>query len=313
MNMRTPQTAEYARSENRKTPGRRPDRRAILSALAAAIGLVAVALAVFPRAQAQLAPRKVSGTVVAAATQQPVQNARVLYEETGQPSQTTATDAKGYFEVPAGRLGVVTVKARGFGTARRRWPPRSGTQLRIELVPPAIVSGTVTDLATGRLLPAMVKVTVQHPDNFVSHGARAPRGTFEIRDLPPGPGLLTARSEGFAPSVGSITVEAGKVRDARIGLRLQAQASGHVVDVTGQPVIAAYVTATYPGMAAGGMIESFVGGQPWTATDGTFRLDGLVPDTSIALQADLDGRRSSVHTIRVGPGMMQSGIVLTLP
>lgn len=154
MNMRTPQTAEYARSENRKTPGRRPDRRAILSALAAAIGLVAVALAVFPRAQVQLAPRKVSGTVVAAATQQPVQNARVLYEETGQPSQTTATDAKGYFEVPAGRLGVVTVKARGFGTARRRWPPRSGTQLRIELVPPAIVSGTVTDLATGRLLPA---------------------------------------------------------------------------------------------------------------------------------------------------------------
>ena len=48
MNMRTPQTAECARSENRKTPGRRPDRRAILSALAAAISLVAVALAVFP-------------------------------------------------------------------------------------------------------------------------------------------------------------------------------------------------------------------------------------------------------------------------
>ena len=313
MKMWTQRTAEYARSANRKTPGRRPAGRAILPVTVAAAGLVAAAFAVFPGAQAQLASRKVSGTVVAVATQQPVPNARILYEETEQSPQTTETDAKGYFEIPAGRLGVVTVKARGFGTARRRWPPRNGTQLRVELVPPAIVRGTVTDLATGGLLPAVVRVTVQHPDNFVSHGARAPRGTFEIRDLPPGPGLVTARSEGFAPSVGSITVEGGKVRDARIGLLLQAQAAGRVVDGSGQPVPGAYVTATYPGMAAGGMIESLVGGRPLTGADGVFALDGLVPNTPIAFEADLDGRRSSVHTINVGPGMMQSGIVLTLP
>ena len=309
MTTTTPPTAEYVRSTKRATRG----RRRVLPALLTATALVAGALAVFPHAQAQRTARKVSGVVVEAATQQPVPDARVRYEETGQPPRTTVTDTKGSFEFPAGRLGVVTVEAERFGTARRRWPPRSATQLRVELVPPAIVSGTVTDLATGRLLPAVVTVTVQHADNFVSHGARAERGTFEIRDLPPGPGLVTAHSEGFAPTVGSITVEGGKVRDARIGLLLQAQAAGRVVDGTGRPVPGAHVTATYPSMAAGGMIESLVGGRPWTGTDGFFALDGLVPDTPIALQADLQSRRSMVTTITVGPGMIQSGIVLTLP
>ena len=53
--------------------------------------------------------------------------------------------------------GFLTITARRFGAARRRWPPRSGPQLRIALVPPAIVTGFVTDRATGRLLPSVAR------------------------------------------------------------------------------------------------------------------------------------------------------------
>lgn len=43
--------------------------------------------------------RKVEGVVVAAATQQPVANARVRYEESGSTPRTTVTDSKGFFEI----------------------------------------------------------------------------------------------------------------------------------------------------------------------------------------------------------------------
>ena len=41
-------------------------------------------------------------------------------------------------------------------------------------------------------------------------------------------------------------------------------------------------------------------------------IEGLVPDNSIYLQAELDGRRSEVVTVQIAPGMMQTGIVLRL-
>ncbi|MCY4671057.1 MAG: carboxypeptidase regulatory-like domain-containing protein, partial [Rhodococcus sp.] len=292
--------------------GRRPARRTIFTS----VGLL-TALVGLPHAQMQ----RVSGTVVSAATRLPVPNARVQYEESAlqttvsDPSpQTTTTDANGYFELPAGRLGVVTVNAKGFGTGRRRWPAGNSTLgLVIELVPPASVRGTVSDLVTGRLVEAMVNVMVQNPGNFVSHSATAERGTFQIEDLPPGPALVTARSEGFAPFVGRTSIESGKVRDARIGLLLEAQATGQVVDSAGAPATGAFVRAAYVGLAGGSILSSFVGGRPLTGSDGVFAIGGLVPDTPIALQAELGGRRSAVERIKVGPGMRQLGIVLTLP
>ena len=287
-------------------------RRAVQATVVCA-GILSAALVVFPYAQVERTGRKVSGTVVSAVTQQPVPNARVQYEESGQPLQTTATDAKGYFEFPAGRLGVVTVATRDFGTARRRWPPPIGSALRVELLPPAIMRGTVSDLVTGRLVGAQVNVMVQHPGNFVSHSATAESGKFQIEDLPPGPALVTARSEGFAPFVGTATVEGGKVREVRIGLRLEGQATGHVKDAEGEPVTGALVSASYTDLAGAGLLEGFVGGRPLTGSDGVFALRGLVPDTPIALHAELDGRRSAVQTVSVGPGMRRSNVVLTLP
>ena len=305
------QAPQRSRVERRRTSPR---------AIVVCAGILSAAVSMAPHAQVVNDAQKVSGTVVSAATQQPVSNARVQYEETGpqttvqQTPQTTMTNANGYFEFPAGRLGVVTVTARGFGTARRAWPARNSTLgLIVALNQPARMRGAVTDLVTGRLVPAMVTVLVQHPGNSVSHSTIAEDGTFQIEDMPPGPALVTARSVGFAPFVGSATVAAGQMREVRIGLLLAAQITGHVRDADGEPVSGALVSATYPTLAGAGLVEDFVGGQPLTGPDGMFALHGLVPDTPIALQAELGGRRSAVATISVGPGMRRLDVVLTLP
>lgn len=86
-------------SANRATRERPANQRRILQATWTVIGLLAAVLVAFPDAQVERAGRKVSGFVVAAATQQPVANASVRYEETGQPAQTTVTDGKGYVAV----------------------------------------------------------------------------------------------------------------------------------------------------------------------------------------------------------------------
>ena len=288
------------------------NRRRVLQALVG-IGLLATLVAL-PSAQAGQGGRKVSGTVVEAVTQLPVPHAAVQYKEAGLPPQTTVTDSRGHFEFPSGRLGVVRVTAKNFSTARRRWPPISGFgSLTVDLKPPAILRGTVSDLATGRPVSALVRMLVQHPGNFVMRTASAEHGMFEMVDLPPGPALMTVRSQGFAPFVGSTTVEEGKVRDVRIGLLLEAQAAGHVRDGGGKPVAGATVSAVYPELGGDGLVEDFVGGWPLTRADGAFSLNGLIPDTPIALQAELGGRRSAMETIEIVPGMRQLDIVLTLP
>ena len=257
--------------------------------------------------------RKVNGVVVAAATEEPVINASVQYEESGGTQQTTLTDMSGYFEFPQSRLGVVTVTAREFGTTRRRWPPRSGSQLRIALSPPATVQGTVTDMVSGRLVDGSVTVFVRHPDNFVSATALSENGTFRIDDLPPGPAVIVvAHADGFAPYVGELTLEAGKPRDARVRVLLEGAATGRVVD-EGGPVRGAQILAGYSELPAGEFLEGFIGGRMVTDVDGNFALHGLVPDTPVIVRVMLDGRTSDVITITVGPGTIEQGILLMLP
>ena len=276
--------------------------RVVISGVALAVILLAVGEAVAQEG------RKVSGVVVAAATQVPVVNASVQYEESDGTRQTTLTDVKGNFEFPRGIKGVVTVTARGFGTTNRRWPG----QMNIALLPPATVQGTVADLVSGRLVDSSVTVFVRNPDNFVSATALVETGTFQIDDLPPGPAVLIAHAEGFAPYVGALTVEAGKQRDIRVRLVLQAATSGRVEDAHG-PVTGAQILAVYSELPGGEFLEGFIGGKVLTDADGNFTLVGLVPDTPVVVQAELDGRTSDVVTITVGPGMIHQMNVLRLP
>lgn len=71
--------------------------------------------------------------------------------------------------------------------------------------------------------------------------------------------------------------------------------------------------ATYDRAVAGsGILGSLVGGDVAADADGGFRVGGLVPDTTIVLRAELDGRFSDTVTFRVSPGMMRTGIVLRM-
>lgn len=277
-----------------------------------AAGIIGLAVLVGAAALAQNG-RKVTGVVVAAATRQPVANAQVSYAESGRRLRTTRTDSKGRFEIPnSGVLGgVVTVAARRFGTSKRAWPPREGSELRFALTPPATASGTIADLATGRAVEGRVTLVVRHPLNLVSSSTRTRGGAFRFDDLPPGPAVIYAQADGFAPYFGALTIDAGKRHETGLGVLLEAAASGRVLDRDGSPATDARVSVRYSRtLPGGGILAGLVRGNVVADANGTFRVGGLVPDTPIAVQAELEGRLSDVVTISVEPGMEQQGLVL---
>lgn len=257
--------------------------------------------------------RKVTGVVEDASSGRAVSGAEVLYEERGRAPQTTRTDGKGAFEIPNGSAGIVTVTARGYATSKRSWPPRESLNLRFEMTPPAVISGTLMDAVTRRGVSGRVVLTVRGRFHHVSKGATTD-GPFRFVDLPTGPGTILAYADGFAPHYGELRVEAGKQLETSVGLLLEAAASGTVVGGDGTPVPGATVRVGYSASMAGAdALAGFAAGHVMSDEEGTFDIRGLVPDTPIAMQAELDGRRSNVATIQVPPGMEQTGVVLQMP
>ena len=258
--------------------------------------------------------QRVAGTVVDSVRKSPVVNATVLYVETGGAAQTTKTDSKGRFEIPHGVEGVVTVTARRYATAKRTWPPREGREFRFELHPPSTVSGTLMDMATGAAVYGLVTVYVRHSLNLVTDTAVTREGAFQFDDLPPGPAEIVAHADGFAPYFGTLTLDRGEDENVRAGLLLEAVASGLVVDRNDDPVNGARIRAGYDRTLPGsGHFAGLARGHAKTESDGMFELGGLVPDTPVALQAEVDGQWSDPITVTVGPGMAQRGLVLRLP
>lgn len=283
----------------------------LMTALVVALGGVCLS--------AQIEGRKVSGVVVAAATDRPVSDAQVNYEEDG-VVQRTRTDEKGYFEFPRGSLGVVTVTATGFGTAYARWPSFGGGQLRVVLRPPVTVSGVVMDMATKEpAVGATVTVMVDTVDyNFLSDTTTTgSRGAFRFDDLPPASAQAAylVHSHGFAPGFGLFAVDDKDGASVRIGLLLEARASGYVRDARGHAVPGAVVSGTYEDSLQGaGFLEGLVGGRMITGSDGAFTLNGIVPDQPLALQATMDdGRVSNIVTVTIVPGTLRGEIDLRIP
>ncbi len=257
--------------------------------------------------------RKITGTVVSAGGE-PVVNANVSYMDAAtQEEQTTRTDAKGLFEFLYGTGGVVTVRAQKYGTMRRSWPPRKSTSLRFELKPPAVLSGTLVDAVTRQGIAGDVTVRIYHPFNHVSKTGRT-NGVFRFVDLPPGPGIIYAHAKGFAPRFGTLEIDAGRSYEMQVDLMPEAQVSGHVLDAESSPVPGAVVYVGYdPSMEGGRRLAGLAHGNMVADQDGAFHIQGLVPDTPIALRAELDGRLSDVVTISsIDPGFERPGIVLRM-
>ena len=108
----------------------------------------------------------------------------------------------------------------------------------------APVAGMMTGSATGRPAEGLVTLIAGHPDSLVET-ARTLDGMFQFGDVPPGPAVVLARADGFAPYFGELTIEAGEPRDVRIELLPEAAMSGVVLDDNGCPAPDARVHVGY--------------------------------------------------------------------
>ena len=274
-------------------------------------------IVVFAAGAWQRGGRKVTGTVMDAGTRQPVVGARVEYEESGADEiGATTTDRKGTFEFGAGTLGTVTVYADGYGTAYQRWPPVTSTStLEIALMPPSRVTGTVADISSGRALAAEITVMVRTRDSLISASAETDdRGEFVIEDMLPGPAVVEAAAEGYAPVRQSLTIGDHKsTNTARIRLMLGGALRGTVLDSSGEPVAGAEIIPWYSSddfLDAGSGLESYIGGYTVTKTDGSFGLNQIVPGEDLSFQAELDGETSNTITVTLDVGELRDGVTL---
>ena len=135
--------------------------------------------------------------------------------------------------------------------------------------------------------------------------------TSRIDDLPAGPAVLVVVADGYAPYWSAITLERDD-HSARVGLLLEASATGTVIDSSGAPVLGAFVSVAYSDEAGGGgLLDGYTTGRLMTMSDGEFSIYGLLPDTPIEVQGFLeDGRSTDVVTINVSAGFVYEGLVL---
>ena len=250
-------------------------------------------------------------------TGRPINNARVEYVEDGAEDSTaiaSTTDANGSIKFTAGNAGVVTASKSGFTTISIGYNKSSDSTLRIELPPPATLSGAVYDMATRRAaLDAHVSVLIDHEANPRSNAVLTENGSFRFDGLPPGPTALIAQAPGFAPSLATTTLIAGDSHSVDVGLLLEGAVSGSVVDGQGKAVAGALLEVVYQGLADADLLASGIGGHVLTGDNGLFLVTGIVPNEEFAIYAELDdGSRSDVLTLTATPGMTTENVVLKI-
>ena len=255
-----------------------------------------------------------SGVIRDASSRAPIANAVITYVEEGRAPQTTSTDAAGNFGISNATGGIVTVQAPNYATMKRSWPPRKGGPgLDFPMPLAASTSGTMFDAVTRRAADGLVTLVVNHPLTQVSVTTRTRNGEFRFDDLPPGPAMIYAHGDGFAPYYGTMTIEAGKRHIANIPLLLGSAAHGVVLRADGKPAVDARVRVVYRrNLPGSGILENLAGGNVTANPDGSFTIGGLLPDTTAVLQAELDGQWSDIATVTIDPGMMRTGVVLRM-
>ena len=190
----------------------------------------------------------------------------------------------------------------------------SSSTLRIELPPPAGLSGTVYDMATRRAVrDAYVSVMVDYSVNPHSNAVFTENGSFSFDGLPPGPAVLIARAPGYAPTIASTTLIAGDAHSTDIGMLLEGSVSGSVVDSHSNAVANALVEVEYHGFTDSDLLSTGIGGYVMTDDDGLFFVTGIVPNEGFSIYAELEnGNRSDVQSLTTAPGATLQNITLTL-
>ena len=252
-----------------------------------------------------------------ATTGQPIEDARVEYVEDGaddSASIASLTDANGSLKLTVGNPGIVTASKSGLTTISVGWRTDSGSTLRIELPPPASLSGRVYDMANRQaVLEAHVSVVVDHTVNPHSNAGLVENGNFAFNGLPPGAAVLLVQAPGFAPATASTTLVAGDSHSVDVGLLLEGSVSGSVVDGDGDAVAGALVEIVYDGFENADLLSSGLSGYVLTGDDGLFYATGIVPNEQFTIYAELeDGSRSDTHTLSATPGITIENVVLRI-
>ncbi len=133
--------------------------------------------------------------------------------------------------------GGISASKSGFTTISIGYDRSSDSTLRIELPPPASLSGSAYDMATRRAVAdAYVSVVTDYSVNLHSNAMFTENGSFSFDGLPPGPTVVIARAPGFAPTIASTTLIAGDSHNVDVGMLLEGSVSGSVVDARGNTV-----------------------------------------------------------------------------
>lgn len=263
---------------------------------------------------AQTRAISVRGTVSDGGTGAPVGGARVtLASRQGDivpGSESTSASDGTFVLVGPEQSRLLIVEARGYAVYRRSLADRELIQpIIIGLDRAASVQGTIIGAATNARLPAKVLLVSRHPRNTVSIAQDAPAGVFEVDGLLPAPTLIVARSSGFAPAVASLVVKPGeRVGGVQIPLRQAASIRGYVITAGGQPIGGADVEIHYElPFDARNALESLVGGQLRTGSDGWFWLKNVSPGIRLVVEV-----RRADRSVRAGPLTLGDGEQLEL-
>ena len=246
----------------------------------------------------------------------PIRNVRVEYVEDEADDRNaliTTTDENGRFSFTAGESGVVTASKSGRTTISVGWQDGVGT-LRIELPPPATLSGRTYDMATRRSIAnAHVSVMVDHSVNPHSNAVLTETGDFAFTGLPPGSAVLMVQARGYAPTTATVTLAGGNSRNVDVGMLQEGSVTGMVVDAQGDAVSGALIEFAYGEFTDSALLLSGVGGHVLTGDDGQFLVTGIVPNERFSIYAELeDGSRSGSQTLTASPGMSIEGVVLRI-
>ncbi len=189
----------------------------------------------------------------------------------GPPPLERHTGPDGRFEVrdlPPGHVPVGVV-ARGHSPWQGGVELAAGEthELRVELLPGALVSGTVRD-GTGRVLGgARVMAGPRYAGIGWVETESDASGRYELRDLPLGSQQVRASLKGAGKDQRGLAIEPGQSYAWDPMLSLGLQVRGRVVDASGEPVQGLNV-----------QLDRLPGGDGWRATakvavDGSFVLD----------------------------------------
>lgn len=253
------------------------------------------------------APSSIEGKVVSGGA--PVEGAlvaaRLLRGGPGSAEEPVAaqgtSDAEGRFtlrEVGPGRH-LLSASRDGF-TQARAVVARGGEEPIIELTRGGTLAGTVREAGTTLpLAPFRVEVRRGGRGWKLLVGTVTvvdASGRFEIRDLPPGPVVVTASAPGHLPSAGLEVVVPEHPGVAEVELRLGqgGRVSGRVTDrTTGEPLPGARIALEGDGGAPPSLLDP--GASALAGADGTFLLTGVPPRT-VSLHVAADGHHARIVT-----------------